>query len=232
MLACIYSGKSSLLLCLLGLLDLRSGSIFVDDVDLSTIPEHIMRSHVIAIPQIPSIFPGSVRFNLTANSDDSSLHNKRASAAPCPVSDEAKILALSKVSLWNTVNDHGGLDADMMDIPLSAGQRQLFCLARAIVQKMQIEVAHDPKAHGGIIILDEANSNMDMATADLIQRLLKDEFTQSSWTALVVTHRLRSAVAADTIVLLDAGRVIEFGRSDVLMQAEQSSVRRFFYGQN
>jgi ATP-binding cassette, subfamily C (CFTR/MRP), member 1 len=78
-------------------------------------------------------------------------------------SDATMISALGMVFLWEMIHESGGLDTDMDDIPLNVGQRQLFCLARAIVQKMQIEARYGSNAHhGGIIILDEANSNVDM----------------------------------------------------------------------
>jgi ATP-binding cassette subfamily C (CFTR/MRP) protein 1 len=145
-------------------------------------------------------------------------------------SDATMISALGMVSLWEMIHESGGLDSDMGDISLSAGQRQLFCLARAIVQKMQIETRYGSNAHhGGIILLDEANSNVDMETSLLMQRLLKEEFAARGWTTVVVTHRLKSVLCADKVALFDEGRIVEFDRPGVLLEAENSRFRDLYY---
>lgn len=114
------SGKSSLLLSLFGLLSLRSGSITIDDIITATLPRSILRSHLNVVPQDPVIFPGSLRLNALPH------------LSSIPSSEDEKIItALTLVGLWNIIAARGGLDADMSTIPLSQGERQLFCLARA-----------------------------------------------------------------------------------------------------
>ena len=123
------SGKSSLLLSLLRLLEIQSGTIKIDNLDLATIPRELIRSRMIVIPQDPVILAESFRFN----------------ADPSGAQPDAMIIeALTKVQLWSIIEKRGGLGANMKLEPLSQGQNQLFCLARAILRK-----------ESKILILDE-----------------------------------------------------------------------------
>ncbi|OGM47734.1 ABC transporter [Aspergillus bombycis] len=188
------SGKSSLLLCLLGLLDLRSGSICIDEIDISTISPDQIHDHVIVIPQNMPLLPGSVRSNLAGTTN--------------PQPDDIMVSALTAVGLWTHIQEKGSLDTDADELSLSAGQQQLFSFARALVQKTLVETRYGTQTHGGIVLLDEANSNVDMGTSLLMQRLLKEEFAACGWTALVVTHRRETMHSADEVVVLDAGGVV------------------------
>jgi ATP-binding cassette subfamily C (CFTR/MRP) protein 1 len=193
-----YSGKSSLLSVLLRILDLDSGSITVDSLDLSLLPREIIRSRLITIPQEPFILAGSVRLN----ADPTSF-----------ASDEAIILALKKIKLWDILEARGGLDADMMSNPLSQGQGQIFCLARAMLRT---------KAEGsrgrGILVLDEATSNVDAETDQLIQKLIREEF--GGYTIITVAHRLDTIRDSDWVAVLDGGRLVEWGRPEVVLGKE------------
>lgn len=127
------SGKSSLLLLFLRLLDPLEGSVIIDGIDVTTVPREKLRTRFITVAQDQFFLPGTVRENVD----------------PHGVSTSEEIeAALSKVLLWDTVRDRGGLDARLEDDWLSQGQKQLFFLARAILRK----------EHGKIVLLDEVSS--------------------------------------------------------------------------
>ncbi|KAB8199402.1 P-loop containing nucleoside triphosphate hydrolase protein [Aspergillus parasiticus] len=128
--------------------------------------------------------------------------------------DDIMISALVAVGLWDHIQEKGGLDIDESDFTLSAGQQQLFSFARALVQKNLVETRYGANVHGGIVVLDEANSNVDMETSFRLQRLLKKEFASCGWTTLVVTHRHETMDFADEVIVLDAGRVVNSARLD------------------
>ncbi|OBT61047.1 hypothetical protein VE03_09160 [Pseudogymnoascus sp. 23342-1-I1] len=143
------SGKSSLILAILRLLSIRSGSITIDGFDISTIPRAVVRSRIATIPQDPVFLPGSIRSNLDPH---------------CNSNDEAITAALFRVGLWTVVETHGGLNTDIAQLPLSHGQKQMLCLARAMLAKSTI------------LILDEATSSMDVEMESLMKEILTEEF--------------------------------------------------------
>ena len=182
------SGKSSLLSTLLRLLDLDSGSIVIDGQDLSTLPREVVRTRMIAIPQDPFILSESTRLNADPGGK---------------VSDDKIIAALTKVNLWSVIEPRGGLDENMKSQPLSHGQQQLFCLARAMLRTSKI------------LILDEATSNVDRETDQLMQRIIREEF--QGHTIITVAHRLDTIEDSDMVAVLDAGALVEFGNPKALL---------------
>ncbi|KAK6081032.1 ABC multidrug transporter [Seiridium cupressi] len=131
------SGKPSLLLTITRMLDLCSGSITIDDLDISTLSRDLVRSQLTAITQDQFFLPGTVRQNID----------------PYEASSVEEIIdALSKVEIWASIEQKGGLDVDMGEEMLSHGQRQLFFLARAILRKNS----------GRVVLLDEATSRQVM----------------------------------------------------------------------
>ncbi len=214
------AGKSSLTLALFRFLEAREGSINIDGIDISTIKLHDLRSRLAIIPQDPVLFSGTVRSNLDAFDEhtDAELTDalervhlirstgstSRAEAAtagpstnasgttsPTAVDDGASTNANTNIfnSLSSRISE-GGLN-------LSQGQRQLLCLARAIVRR--------PK----VLILDEATSAVDMYTDVLIQRSIREEFQDS--TLIVIAHRLSTIADFDRILVMGDGKVLEFG---------------------
>ena len=206
------AGKSSLTLALFRFLEARSGSVFIDGIDISTINLYDLRSRLAIIPQDPVLFSGTVRSNLDAfneHTDDDlrdalrRVHLIPDAESAVPSGSATPIDDLNhNTNLFKSLNSkisEGGLN-------LSQGQRQLLCLARAIVSR--------PK----ILILDEATSAVDMETDALIQRSIREEFRDA--TLLVIAHRLSSIVDFDRILVMGDGEAREFGRGKELMEIE------------
>lgn len=187
------SGKSSFLLTLLHLLELESGAITIDDLDIAHMPRQALRGGILSIPQDPLRLPGSVRYNLSSTF-----------TSPTSSSDMEQVL--SRVGLWDMLSSRGGLDTDMEDLKLSGGQRQLFALARAIL------VARTRKRSGGVVLLDEPTSGMDGEMGVNMGLVVREEFR--GYTVITVSHRLEGMGEADVVVRMDGGRVVEVTRKD------------------
>ena len=160
----------------------------VDGLDLQKLPRDIIRSRMIAIPQDPFILNDSVRLNMDPSQS---------------VPDELIINALTKVHLWSIIEGQGGLDEEMKAQPLSQGQRQLFCLARALLQKSKI------------LILDEATSNVDLETDRQMQEIIREEF--NNHTVITVAHRIETILDSDVVAVLENGALVEFGSPKELL---------------
>lgn len=157
----LNSGKSSLVLALLRLIDISAGKIIIDGIDISTLSRNLIRERLIAIPQDTFTLPGSVRSN----------------ADPEGVATDTEIItALTKIGIWSTLEQRGGLDAILEEQPLSQGQQQLFCLVRAMLRKSKI------------LILDEATSNLDSETDRVAQKVIREEF--QGYTVITVAHKV------------------------------------------
>ncbi|KAJ8786687.1 hypothetical protein J1605_006176 [Eschrichtius robustus] len=179
------AGKSSLAGGLLRLLEAAEGGIWIDGVPIAQVGLHTLRSRITIIPQDPILFPGSLRMNLDM------LHEH---------SDEAIWAALETVQLRAAVASLPGQlhyeCADQGD-NLSLGQKQLLCLARALLRKTQI------------LILDEATAAVDPGTERQMQAALGSWFAQC--TVLLIAHRLRSVLDCARVLVMDEGQVAESG---------------------
>ncbi|KAG6087196.1 hypothetical protein E4U15_008222 [Claviceps sp. LM218 group G6] len=193
------SGKSSLLLTILGMLELEAGSITIDGHNISRIPREELRKRLNTLPQEPFFLQGSVREN----------------ADPLQLSTDERIIKnLSTVRLWEILESRGGLDAPLSEDELSHGQRQLFCLARAITRP------------GNIVIVDEATSSVDSETDELMQRVMQEEL--KGRTLIAVAHKLHTVVDYDRIVLIDKGKIVECGNPRVLLQNSTSAFYKLY----
>ncbi|KAL2069425.1 hypothetical protein VTL71DRAFT_14104 [Oculimacula yallundae] len=195
------SGKSSLLMTLFRMLEISAeSSIIVDGIDITTIPRQLVRSRFNAIPQDPFFMKGSIRFNASPDSTHS---------------DSDIIDALRKVHLWSIIDAKGGLDIELEAETFSHGQRQLFCLARAILRK------------GRVVVMDELSSSIDVATDRLIQKVIREEF--KGVTLIVVAHRLDTIMDFDRVAVVSAGRIAEVGEPRELLQSRQGLFRDLYY---
>jgi ATP-binding cassette subfamily C (CFTR/MRP) protein 1 len=194
------AGKSSLTLALFRIIEPTGGEIVIDGHDISKIGLHPLRSKLTIIPQDPVLFSGDLRFNLDPNGDNSDADLWRA-------------LELSHLKGHVESNLAGGLDHVVTEggTNFSVGQRQLICLARALLRKTKI------------LILDEATAAVDLQTDQLIQMTIKDEF--SDCTVLTVAHRLKTILDCDRIAVLSDGKLKEVGKPDVLLSQPDSSLR-------
>ncbi|KFZ09212.1 hypothetical protein V502_08876 [Pseudogymnoascus sp. VKM F-4520 (FW-2644)] len=190
------SGKSSLLSTIFRIMDVKSGSIIIDGIDISTIAINQYRGSINALAQDAFFLPGTIRDNLI-------------SADPLDLSDEQLKRVLQRTSLWDKVQDIGGLDAPLdAEASLSHGERQLFCLARAMLNQSRV------------LALDEFTSNVDIDTDKAMQKIIRDDFGDK--TILAVAHRLDTILDFDRIVVLDKGRIVEDGSPGELLSRDSA----------
>uniref|UniRef100_A0A673LQK4 Multidrug resistance-associated protein 4 n=1 Tax=Sinocyclocheilus rhinocerous TaxID=307959 RepID=A0A673LQK4_9TELE len=185
------AGKSSLISALFRLME-PEGKIIVDRVLTSEIGLHDLRQKMSIIPQDPVLFTGTMRKNL----DPFSQH-----------SDRDLWNALEEVQLKAAVEElPNKLETELAESGsnFSMGQRQLVCLARAILRKNRI------------LIIDEATANVDPRTDELIQKTIRDKFKEC--TVLTIAHRLNTIIDSDRILVLDEGRIHEYDAPHVLLQ--------------
>jgi len=194
------AGKSSLTLGLFRIIEPSNGSIFIDGVNIAEIGLHDLRSKLTIIPQDPVLFSGSLRMNL----DPFDEHP-----------DEDLWHALEHAHLKNTIlalPDKLMHECSEGGENLSVGQRQLVCLARALLRRTKV------------LVLDEATAAVDLETDDLIQSTIRTQFADS--TVLTIAHRINTILDYTRIMVLDKGLVKEFDAPQVLLSNKDS----IFYG--
>ncbi|CAH1105174.1 unnamed protein product [Psylliodes chrysocephalus] len=190
------AGKSSLTLALFRIIEAAKGNIFIDGVKIDELGLHTLRSRLTIIPQDAVLFSGSLRLNL----DPFDAH-----------SDQDVWRSLEHAHLKEFVEGlSAGLNHEVTEggDNLSVGQRQLICLARALLRKTKI------------LILDEATAAVDLETDDLIQKTIRTEFKDS--TVLTIAHRLNTIMDSDRVIVLDKGEVAEFDTPANLLANERS----------
>uniref|UniRef100_A0AAQ5ZXT7 Multidrug resistance-associated protein 4 n=1 Tax=Amphiprion ocellaris TaxID=80972 RepID=A0AAQ5ZXT7_AMPOC len=191
------AGKSSLISALFRLAE-PQGKISIDGVVTSEIGLHDLRKRMSIIPQDPVLFADTVRKNL----DPFNQH-----------SDEDLWKALEEVQLKSVVEElPGKLETVLAESGsnFSVGQRQLVCLARAILRK------------NCILIIDEATANVDPRTDELIQKAIRDKFREC--TVLTIAHRLNTIIDSDRILVLDGGTIQELDRPFTLLQNKEGAL--------
>lgn len=204
------SGKTSLILTLLHMIDFE-GSVKIDGVEISGLDRVGLRSRLNVVPQDPFLMPGSLRFNIDPYQS---------------ASDETITAALRRLGLWDKIQACGGLDEQKPSDAWSVGERQLLCMARAMVRKSPV------------LILDEATSrfvppgsrcpskesaltwhptsrSVDSATEAIMQDVIQSDF--AAQTVVAVVHRLGHIRRFDKIAVLQRGRLAEFDTPDALL---------------
>ncbi|NXK48651.1 MRP3 protein, partial [Chauna torquata] len=178
------AGKSSMTLCLFRILEAVKGEIKIDGVRISEIGLHDLRSRLTIIPQDPVLFSGTLRMNLDPFNKYSDEEIWKALEL-----SHLKRFVSSQPSMLEYECSEGGEN-------LSVGQRQLVCLARALLRKTRI------------LILDEATAAIDLETDDLIQLTIRTQFEDC--TVLTIAHRLNTIMDYTRILVLDNGTIAEF----------------------
>lgn len=190
------AGKSSILNAIFRLNEIDEGSITINGVDISKLTLHSLRTSISIIPQDAFLFAGTLRYNLDP------FHE---------YTDYLIWQVLEATYLKELVN---GLDGKLLanvyedGQNLSSGQRQLVCLARALLRKNKL------------VVIDEATANVDRETDALLQKAIRDHF--STCTVLTIAHRLETILDSNRILVVDEGRVVEFDTPSNLLSNANS----------
>ncbi|KAF9277276.1 hypothetical protein BGZ74_003407 [Mortierella antarctica] len=178
------AGKSSIMMALFRLVEPSKGTIEIDGVDVGKIGLFDLRTRLAIIPQDPILFSGTIRSNLDP-------FEKRTDQELWEVLERSDLKAY-------VTSCEGGLDSQVSEFGenLSVGQRQLLCLARAMLTRARV------------IIMDEATASVDVATDVMLQKAIRVDFAQS--TVLTIAHRLNTVIDYSRVLVLDHGEIREF----------------------
>ncbi|XP_054865638.1 ATP-binding cassette sub-family C member 10 isoform X2 [Amphiprion ocellaris] len=193
------SGKSTMFLALFRMVELNQGQILLDQLDISTVGLAQLRSRLAIIPQDPFVFSGTIRENLD----------------PCGQHLEQQLLdVLDQCHLSAVVSRMGGLDAEVGERgkSFSAGQKQLLCLARALLTQAKV------------LCIDEATASVDHKTDKLLQQTIREKFQDK--TVLTIAHRITTILDCDRVLVMQAGKVVEFDTPAALCQTDNSIFHR------
>ncbi|KAM7419823.1 hypothetical protein PAMA_016768 [Pampus argenteus] len=197
------SGKSTLFLALFRMVELNQGQILLDGLDISTVGLAQLRSRLAIIPQDPFLFSGTIRENLD----------------PCGRHLDQQLLdVLDQCHLSSVINRIGGLDAEVGERgkSFSVGQRQLLCLARALLTQAKV------------LCIDEATASVDQKTDKLLQQTIRVKFQDK--TVLTIAHRINTIMDCDRVLVMHAGKVVEFDTPAALCQTDRSVFHRLVGG--
>ena len=189
------SGKSTICLSLFRILESLEGQIFIDGVDIGTIGLDLLRKNLTIIPQDPCLLEGTLKYNID----------------PFNKSEGEEIIKILKdIGFEYTESDDKIMDKmiEQGGANLSVGQKQLVCIARALLRKSKI------------VVMDEATANIDMNTEQIIQKALNLVLENS--TVITVAHRIKTIINYNKILVLDKGRVKEFDSPSNLLKDPNS----------
>jgi ATP-binding cassette, subfamily B, bacterial len=188
------SGKSTIAKLITRFYDPSSGSVLIDGCDVRTVTLSSLRRQLGIVPQEPFLFAGTIRDNVSYGRPDSTDADL---ARVCDMVGLTDLVERSPDGLDQVVHERG--------VSFSSGERQLLALARAL--------QNEPR----VIVLDEATSNLDLASEAMVERAL--DAVLDGRTAVIIAHRLATAMRADRIVVMDSGRIVEDGPHAELVAA-------------
>lgn len=192
------AGKSSLTYALFRLVEIAQGSIHIDQVNIRCVPLDVLRSQMSIIPQDPVMFHGTIRKNLNPTNT---------------MSDQEIMESLDKVALRTKIESlKDGLDTPISTSHgvqhFSAGEKQLLCMARALLRKNKI------------IVLDEATATVDDQTELDIWNIMGQAFAEC--TVILIAHRLKTVLCCDQVLVIENGQLIESGHPETLRTNSKS----------
>ncbi|XP_076307522.1 multidrug resistance-associated protein 1-like isoform X1 [Tachypleus tridentatus] len=190
------AGKSSLTLALFRIIEPAEGTIVIDDIDITVIGLHDLRSKLTIIPQDPVLFTGTLRMNIDPNNEFSDEDVWRAFEH----SHLKQFVSTLQEGLSYPVAENGE--------NFSVGQKQLICLARALLRKTKV------------LVLDEATAAVDLDTDRLIQNTIKKEFNQC--TVITIAHRINTIMDYNRVIVMDEGVIKESGNPTELLSNPES----------
>ena len=190
------AGKSSLMLALMRIVEIDGGKITIDGIDVQTLSLQVLRAAIAIIPQEPRLFAGTIRSNL----DPFREYSDEAIWSALERASMKMVIVESPAGLETMVEEHGN--------NFSVGQRQLLCIARALLRKSRV------------ILMDEATASIDLETDLQIQKTIRTQFADC--TVITVAHRIHTIIDSDRVVVMDMGEVKEFDTPDALLKNPQS----------
>ncbi|KAG6538857.1 ABC transporter C family member 8-like [Zingiber officinale] len=191
------SGKTTLISSLFRLVDPSSGKILIDELDICSIGLKDLRMKLSIIPQEATLFRGSIRSNL----DPLGLYTDQEIWEALEKCQLKTAISSLPTLLDSAVNDDGQ--------NWSAGQRQLFCLGRVLLRKNRI------------LVLDEATASIDSATDAVLQRVIREEF--SNCTVITIAHRVPTVIDSDMVMVLSYGKMVEYDEPSRLIENQSSA---------
>tara|TARA_R110002050_G_scaffold274726_1_gene419269 strand:- start:286 stop:1380 length:1095 start_codon:yes stop_codon:yes gene_type:complete len=200
------AGKSTITVCLFRLVELASGRITIDGMNIGDLGLEDLRSHLAIIPQDPVLFAGTMRDNL----DPFQNYSDHEVWEALEQSHLAEFVRSSAEALSMEITENGE--------NLSVGQRQLVCMARALLRK------------SSILVMDEATAAVDYTTDELIQETIRTSF--KNCTVVTIAHRLNTIMDYDRILVMGAGKVLEYDAPGKLMQNPRSHFMRMVQESN
>jgi ABC-type multidrug transport system fused ATPase/permease subunit len=192
------AGKSTLGLTFLRILEIESGTIEIDGIDIKQVALQTLRERVTTIPQDPTLFKGTLRFNI----DPYEKHSNEE------IDDLLSRTGLQEIMKLDEMEAVRAFKVEEGGSNLSDGEKQLICICRAALRKAKV------------VVFDEATANIDVVTEQKTMELIKKEFAGA--TVLTIAHRLNTIINSDKIAVMSFGQLVEYGPPAELLKKPDS----------